>query len=174
MRKVYNWIANNIDIIAILALLFLAFLGITSCSRKTVGVIQKTEVRYIDSTIYHIDTTYVQLPNEKVTDVVYMWDTLYLETSVANATAYIDSKTKTLKGTLNNKDSVKTVIEYQDRYVYKDSLVYVKEPYEVKVVEYKAPKWMKWYLALTLLGALIIILIKTRTKWLQILLKILH
>lgn len=158
-----------------LVFLFIAFLGITSCSRKTQDTIQKTEVRYIDSTIWHTDTTFITISRERVVDVVNWLDTLRLETEFANSVAYVDTATHTLKGSLENKNKqVPIEIKWKEKIVNKDSLVYVKEPYEVKVVEYKTPNWMKWYLSLTLLGALIIILIKTRTKWLQILLKILH
>lgn len=174
MRKVYNWIANNIDIITILALLFLAFIGITSCSRKTVGVIQKTEVRYIDSTIYHIDTTYVQLPNEKVTDVVIWLDTLRLETEFANSVAYVDTATHTLKGSLENKNKqVPIETKWKERVVYKDSLIYIDRPQPYEVIKYKTPVWARWYLGLTLLGVLLFLLIKTKKYWILFLKKFL-
>lgn len=144
----------------VLLLLLIIFCG---CSSKVIQTEQRTEVIYKDSTILHIDTVHIDLPKQSITDCVSMWDSLFLNTDVAEAVAYVDYNTNTLKGTLKNKGEVKTVVQYQDRIVYKDSLVYIDRPKEIKTVEYKAPRWMIWYVILSVLGALIMILIKKKT-----------
>lgn len=142
--------------------------------KSTTNAIHTEKVMYKDSIVSHIDTVFVQLPKETITDVVTMLDTLYLTTDVAEAEAYLDYSTKTLKGTLKNKGEVQTVVQYQDRYITRDSLVYVDRPQPYKVVEYKTPRWMIWYLILSILGVLIITIIKTKKLWQPIYQRILH
>lgn len=100
-------------------------------------------------------TIYVQVPIERYVDVVPVYDTLRLETSLARADAYVDTTTHTLKGHLENKrDSIRTVIKYRDRVIetVRDSLVVTEKPIEVEVPVRYVPKWCWWLLGLNILA----------------------
>lgn len=103
-----------------------------------VQTVVRDSVRWKDSTIY------VQIPVERYVDVVPVYDTLRLETSLAKAESYVDTLTHTLKGSIvNRKDSIRTVVKYQDRKVEirKDSIIVKEVPVEVEVVKTKVPRW---------------------------------
>lgn len=134
--------------------------SIASCgSIKQVAVTDKTETilrdslilkdstRYIDSIIY------VNVPREKVMDIISSIDTSYLETSVAESIAYIDTNSLMIIHSLENKDTVlKERIVYKDRYITKTQMVYrdsvqIKEvPVEVVVEKTVYPKTYWWLL----------------------------
>lgn len=134
--------------------------SIASCgSIKQVAVTDKTETilrdslilkdstRYIDSIIY------VNVPREKVMDIISSIDTSYLETSVAESIAYIDTNSLMIIHSLENKDTVlKERIVYKDRYITKTQMVYrdsvqIKEvPVEVVVEKTVFPKTYWWLL----------------------------
>lgn len=103
-----------------------------------VQTVVRDSIRWKDSTIY------VQVPVERYVDVVPAYDTLKLETSLAAASAYVDTLTHTLKGSIvNRKDPIKTIVKYQDRKVEirKDSIIVKEVPVEVEVVKTKVPRW---------------------------------
>ena len=124
----------------------------------------KSPKNLTDTTIVHIkDSTVinykdslitVEIPVEKVVNVVAYPDTLNLETSIAKATAYVDTATNTLKGTLENKPDgtlTKTVyLPSKERIVYRDSIRDREIPVEVKVVKYKVPNITKWLIVILL------------------------
>lgn len=134
--------------------------SIASCgSIKQVAITDKTETilrdslilkdstRYIDSIIY------VNVPREKVMDIISSIDTSYLETSVAESIAYIDTNSLMIIHSLENKDTVlKEKIVYKDRYITKTQMVYrdsvqIKEvPVEVVVEKTVYPKTYWWLL----------------------------
>ena len=134
--------------------------SIASCgSIKQVAITDKTETilrdslilkdstRYIDSIIY------VNVPREKVMDIISSIDTSYLETSVAESIAYIDTNSLMIIHSLENKDTVlKERIVYKDRYITKTQMVYrdsvqIKEvPVEVVVEKTVYPKTYWWLL----------------------------
>lgn len=104
--------------------------------------IVKDSIRWKDSTIY------VQVPIERYVDVVPVYDTLRLETELAQAEAYVDTLTRTLKGNIENrKEPFKTIIKYQDRKVEirKDSIITKEIPVEVETIKKVVPRWC-WYL----------------------------
>lgn len=96
----------------------------------------KDSLRIKDSTVV--------IPVERVVDVVRDYDTLRMETSMAEATAWVDTTTHTLKGDLRNKQGVIYKTVYKDRIVVKDSLVYQDVPVEVEVVKTVHPKYELW------------------------------
>ena len=107
-----------------------------------VQTVVRDSVRWKDSTIY------VQVPVERIVDVVPVYDTLRLETELAHAEAYVDTLNHTLRGSIENrKEPFKTIIKYQDRKVEirKDSIIVKEVPVEVKVVRKVVPSWC-WYL----------------------------
>lgn len=148
--EIYSWIAGRIDIIIFLFLIGLMVMSFGSCSHKPVQQIEKTEIRYIDSTVVRYDTTWISLPREVDADIVYIYDTLYLETSIAEAYAIVDPETKTLKGKLSNKDDKKLPVEVKEveKIVYRDSVVEVEKPVYIDKIEYRVKPFWKWYLSL--------------------------
>lgn len=111
------------------------------------SLIIKDSTRLVDSIIY------VQIPREKIMDIIAQVDTSVLETSVAKSIAYIDTTSLLIFHTLENKDTViKERIVYQDRFItttkyeYRDSIVTEKIPVEVKVEKTVYPKTFWWLL----------------------------
>ena len=97
-----------------------------------------------DSLVIHQDTVRIDIPIERYVDVVPVYDTLRLETSLAKSEAYVDTLTHTLKGNLEHKpNSLKTEIKYVERtrIEYRDSLVTKEVPVEVEVIKTKVPRW---------------------------------
>ena len=130
-------------------LIILFILLLTSCSTiKYVPVkgedIYHTEYVTKDSIIY--------TPVEVIKEVVPELDTLYMETSVAKAKAYLDTNLNALKGEMKNKKE----IIYRDKIVYRDSIIIQKQEVPVKVeVEKKVvPNWCWWLLVINILTAI--------------------
>lgn len=124
------------------ALLALVFGG---CSPKIVYLPGEnhTVVEYRDSVVVRTDTLSVPVPVETVKEVADRLGVLEMETSVAEAKAWLDPDTETLRGEMKNKKTdLKKEVVYKDRYITRDSLVYVKEPYPVEVE--KPVKYVPW------------------------------
>ena len=108
----------------------------------------RDSIRYIDSLVP------VPIPVERIVDVVPVYDTLKLETSVAMAQAYVDTTTHTLRGSIQNKkDSIKTIIKYKEHIVveYRDSVSVQTIPVEVPVIKKVVPSWCWWLVGLNIL-----------------------
>ncbi len=111
---------------------FLAAVWIAGCA--TPKEIIKTEVIYRDSLVYKTDTFKVERI-ERVKDYTGLLDTLRLETSQAEATAYVDTTMSALRGELKNKP-IKVPVQIKEHYVLRDSIRTVEVPVEVeKIVE---------------------------------------
>lgn len=115
----------------------------------------ETVVEKRDSIVYKVDTLKIDVPVEVIKEVVPSVDTLKMETSIAEAVAYLDSATTTLKGSLKNKKTYlqQPQIVYKERISYRDSVRIVKEPYPVEKIKKVAPVWA-WY---TLVFSLLVI-----------------
>lgn len=118
---------------------------VSICSCRSPKIIEREVIR--DSIVFVPETICVELPKEIIKEVVPMMDTLHMETSIAEASAYVDTTTKTLQGTISNKDvPIQTVIhnkiEYHDRDIVKTQVV------TKYVIKYKkhVPKFIKWML----------------------------
>lgn len=150
-------------------LLFAVLLtALAACSPKIVYLPGEnhTVVEYRDSVVVRTDTLSVPVPTETVKEVADRLGVLEMETSVAEAKAWIDPDTETLRGEMKNKKTdLKKEVVYKDRYVTRDSLVYVKEPYPVEVekpVKYVPfiVKVLAWLGGISLVAAIIYILRK--------------
>lgn len=121
--------------------ILLSFFIIFSCSAiKEVPV--KEVINYKDSVIVRVDSVKVDVPVERVVDLVNYGDTLRLETSIAEAIAYADTTTGTLKGEIKNKNTqLKKEIVYKDRIIEKE--VYKDKPVYVEVEKKYVPKFYK-------------------------------
>lgn len=152
-----------------LAGLLLIALTVGSCgTTKILPVETETKVNYIDSTIFHIDTMYVEIPREIYKDYTGLLDTLRLETTVANSRAWVDTTAMMLKGELENKTaSLEKEIIWKERVVYRDSIQVKEVPYPVETIKEVVPTWSWWSLALNLLiivGIIIKIYLKLHSK----------
>lgn len=90
-------------------------------SNEKIEIVYKDSVRYYDSVVV--------IPVERYVDIVNKYDTLFLETSLAEAYAYVDSLF--LRGEIKNKDVNQTEIIYKDNYIVNDTIIY-KEKTEYK------------------------------------------
>ena len=101
--------------------------------RKTI-IEYKTEYVKKDSLV--IRDSVIVVPVEKIVDIAP--DTLFMETSLAKAKAYLDTSINMLRGTLENKQQVIYKTKYVDKWHTKDSLVYVEKKVPVdKIVKVK-------------------------------------
>lgn len=100
-----------------------------------------TEKEYIKDTVkIKADTVRVEIPKEVVINVVPQLDTLKMETSVAESVAYLDTLTRTLKGSISNKKTeLKKEIQTIEKTKFVKTEVEVPVPYEV--VKTKTPRW---------------------------------
>lgn len=126
------------------ALIFFVSAGLmmTGCGATRYIPVKSTEtVR--DTVILKPDTVKVEVPRERVVEVVPQLDTLNMETSVASARAYLDTLTRTLKGSLENKPvELKKEIQTIERVKTVERKVEV--PVEVVKTKYRIPRWA-WF-----------------------------
>ena len=121
--------------------LTIALLVVSCALFKEVPV--KDQVNIRDSIVIHQVDSIVYHPKERIVDIVPVYDTLKMSTSIAEAKAYVDTTTHTLKGSLNNKQGTTTKIKYVDRIQYRDSIQIKDVPISVEVK--KEVKIHPWY-----------------------------
>lgn len=114
----------------------------------------------IQTTTHTIDTLIVRdttvIHTESVLkDYAIVPDTLHLVGQHSSATAYLDTTTTIIKGTLK-EDPWKEKIVFKDKLVYRDSIVTKEVPVEVEVIKKVIPKWCWYSLGLNLLFLLIL------------------
>lgn len=115
---------------------------VVSCSLfKEVPV--KDQINIRDSIAIHQVDSVVYIPKEVIKDIVPVYDTLKMSTSMAEAEAYVDTITHTLKGSLKNKQGTTTKIKYIDRVQYRDSIQIKEVPIPVEIE--KEIKIHPWY-----------------------------
>lgn len=128
------------------------------CGCGTTRYVPVKEIEHVrDTVILKADTVRMTIPVEKIVEVVPAMDTLRMETSVAEAEAYLDTLTQTLKGQLKNK---KTELKKEIQTVEKTKFVERKVEVPVEVVKWKnrIPVWTWYSLALNLLFLFILFL----------------
>lgn len=140
---------------ALVALVF------TACTTIKYIPVKETEYVTVRDSVYFRDTLVrVELEKARLSDFVDVGDTLVLSTDLARSTAYLDSTSGKLKGTLENiKKYVEKPVQIKEKIVYRDSVT-TKEipvPVEVEKIVKKTPWYMKvlaWigFAALLLLG----------------------
>ena len=127
-------------------ILFLILLLFVSCSTIKYVPVKGEDIYHTE---YITKDSIVYTPVEVIKEVVPELDTLYMETTVAKAKAYLDTNLNTLKGEMKNKKE----IIYRDKIVYRDSIVIQKQevPVEVEVVKKVVPSWCWWMLGINIL-----------------------
>ena len=146
-------------------LILFTWVAILACSCGTPKYITVKEKEYIkDTVVLKADTVKVDIPVEVKVNVVPELDTLKMETSVAEAEAYLDTLTQTLKGTLKNKKTeLKKEIQVVEKTKIVEHKVEVPVPYEV--VKTKTPLWAWIMLSINvglIVGFLLILFLKFR------------
>lgn len=106
---------------------------------RTVPVKTETVFKYIDSLVIKDSVRVVELPVERIKDIVPIYDTLELETSLAASKTWVDTTFHTLRGEIRNKPQAKISTPYEEHIVYRDSLVYKEVPVEVEKIVKKVP-----------------------------------
>ena len=127
-------------------LIILFTLLLASCSTIKYVPIKGEDIYHTE---YITKDSIVYTPVEVIKEVVPELDTLYMETSVAKAKAYLDTNLNTLKGEMKNKKE----IIYRDKIVYRDSIIIQKQeiPVEVEVEKKVVPSWVYYSLGLNIL-----------------------
>lgn len=127
-------------------ILFLILLLFVSCSTIKYVPVKGEDIYHTE---YIIKDSIVYTPVEVIKEVVPELDTLYMETTVAKAKAYLDTNLNTLKGEMKNKKE----IIYKDKIVYRDSIIIQKQeiPVEVEVEKKVIPSWVYYSLGLNIL-----------------------
>ena len=136
-------------------LMILAAILLGGCSLlKPVPVETIIKYEYRDST--RIKDSTVLNPIERIKDIVPVYDSLKMETSMAKAQAWVDTTTHTLKGKLENKRGIQYKYIYKDRIIQKDSIITKEVPVEVeKILKIHYP--YEKYLWAYLIGSLLVI-----------------
>ena len=142
-------------------LLILVAIMLSACGTpKYITVKEKEYIK--DTVLIKADTVKVDIPVEVKVNVVPELDTLKMETSVAEAQAYLDTLTQTLKGTLKNKKTeLKKEIQTIEKTKFVERKVEVPVPYEV--VKTKVPRWA-WVLLAFNVSILIGFLIRLKFR----------
>lgn len=94
-------------------------------------------IEYRDSLIYILDTLEVPVPYEVVREVIPDMDTSCLETDIAKSVAFLDKERKELHHTLEQKGTVKTVVDTVVKIQYVNTYIDREVPVEVEVIKYK-------------------------------------
>ena len=122
------------------------------------------DIHVRDSIVIHQVDSVIYTPVEVIKDIVPVYDTLKLNTSLAEAEAYVDTSLHVIRGSIKNKKGITEKIKYIDRVEYRDSIQIKETPYpvEVEVVKTKHPfyEWILWVLSGLFVVPLIIKLVK--------------
>ena len=117
--------------------------------KEYIPIENKTYIEYRDSIIQLKDTIYINLPIEKVVNVIPKIDTSILSTKLAVSTAYLDTNSMVIHHTLENrseplKKALDTIIIFQTKTEYTEKPVIVEKEKEVKYVP-KIYKYAMWF-----------------------------
>ncbi len=130
-------------------LVYFAFFAVvfTACTTIKYVPVKETEYVTVRDSVYFRDTLVrVELEKARLSDFCDLTDTLVLSTDLARSTAYLDSTSGKLKGTLENiKKYVEKPVQIKEKIVYRDSVT-TKEipvPVEVEKIVKKTPWYMK-------------------------------
>ena len=131
-------------------LICLIILLLTSCSTIKYVPVKGDDIYHTE---YITKDSIVYTPVAVIKEVVPELDTLYMETTVAKAKAYLDTNLNALKGEMKNKKE----IIYRDKIVYRDSIVIQKQevPVEIEVEKKVVPCWCLCLLVINILATIV-------------------
>lgn len=107
----------------------------TACTTIKYIPVETVKEVHIRDSVYLRDTLIkVELEKARLSDFVDVGDTLVLTTDLARSTAFVDSTSGKLKGTLENiKKYAEKPVQVKEKIVYRDSVVTKEVPVEVQV-----------------------------------------
>ena len=134
--------------------IFILLFIVCSCGPvRYIPVNNNETINIRDSVVLRDSTVITYLQKEKIKEIVPELDTLVMNTKYAKSVSYLDTTTNTLKGTLEQLDSVpvKTKIVFKDRIITQEKIVEKEIPVEVVREKKVTPKWIWWSLGLNFL-----------------------
>lgn len=125
--------------------MFLVAVLFTSCTTIKYIPVKETEYVTVRDSVYLRDTLVrIELEKARLADFVDLGDTLVLSTDLARSTAFLDTTSGKLKGTLENiKKYVEGNMQVKEKIVYRDSVTTKEIPVPVEVE--KIVKHTPWY-----------------------------
>ena len=125
--------------------LILALTILGGCRTQPPTVIQKEEIIWTYKDSITVRDSTVLSPIERYVDIVPIYDTLVLSTSLSESRSWVDTTNHSLRGELKNKNAIQYQIKYVERIVTNDSIVEreVPKPYPVVEEKVKYP-WWSW------------------------------
>ena len=150
--------------ILLFILFLLSFIGCSTTRYATVSGVEKEVINYKDS--IRIRDSIVVIPVERIVDIVPQYDTLKMETTQARAKAYVDTTLHLLRGSIENKDKVKTEVREVVKFVERTDTLYIEKPvpYEVEKRVRYVPSFFK-FTALFFVGVILLIIIRIVLKY---------
>lgn len=142
----------------------LSFVGCSTTRYATVSGVEKEVTNYKDS--IRIRDSIVVIPVERIVDIVTVYDTLEMETTQAKAKAYVDTTLHLLRGSIENKNNVKTEVREVIKFVERTDTLYIEKPipYEVEKRVRYVPTFFK-FTALFFVGVILLIIIRIVLKY---------
>lgn len=117
----------------ILFLLFLSFVG--CATTKPTIIVPKEEVKVVIKDSVVIRDSVRIIPVERIKDIVPEYDTLKMQTSLAKASAWVDTTTHTLQGAIENKEQTQIQYKVIEKIVEKTDTIKLFEPKPYEVVK---------------------------------------
>lgn len=162
----YRAIENYPRIMQFMALVaaLLIIAGCGAIREIPVNTVEKVVVR--DSVVYINDTITVEVPRERIVEVVPALDTSYLKTSVAESVAYLDTAKRQIHHTLEQKGTVNTKIDTVVITKNIEKVVYEEVPIEVEIVKYKRDN-IFWYSIIFNMMVILALIFKFYLKYIK-------
>ena len=95
------------------------------------------KVIYRDSIVYIHDSIKIDVPYEKVKEIVAIMDTSYLKTNVAESIAYVDTAKRKIHHTLTQKGELTGELDTIIKVQYVNRVIEKNIPVKVEVIKYK-------------------------------------
>lgn len=139
----------------LITLLILLAAG-TACKTIQYVPVETIKEVHIKDSVYFRDTLVrVELEKARLSDFCNVDDTLVLSTDLALSTAFLDTTSGTLKGTIENiKKYVEKPVQIKEKIVYRDSVIKqeVPVPVEIEKITYKVPFFWKFFSVIGILA----------------------
>lgn len=132
------------------------FLMVGCCSTKPTIITPKEEVKVIFKDSIVIKDSIILTPIEMVADVNSIYDTLFMETSLAKSSTWIDTATNSLKGFMENKKQFQQTERVIEKYIERFDTVKILKPEPYPVPEPYVPTIYKYALIFSIIVILLI------------------
>lgn len=126
------------------------------CSTKPTIITPKEEVKVIFKDSIIIKDSIRIIPVERIKDIVPEYDTLFLETSLAKSSTWIDTTTNSLKGFMENKKQFQQTERVIEKYIERTDTIKIVKPEPYPVPEPYVPDIYKYSLIFSIIVILLI------------------